>query len=285
MAKLTGDEMEFLYPIQSVTIHPGGHLTVNRASRFKPQIGPNNGKEKITNLSKKSLRRLNHIMQCTTTELNSMITLTYGEYYPPNGKIVKKDWGKIRQFILQYTDDYIWFLEFQKRGAPHLHILLSIDEIAPYMRLSLLSTWVRSQIKSNWWQMVCPIDQRDQQFCRLIKFNAHPTIWEMIRKPDGAKRYVAKYATKTHQKEVPARFSDVGRFWGASKSVSRVLGVTVDTSAWELHKLLEKFDHSAARQDIPPKFIWSVTDDTPKTNGTRTSDGSSDAGKLLRSQS
>lgn len=256
--KLSPSDIEYLYPVQSLTLHPHGSITVNRAARYKPVVTANNGKAEVRYLSAKSLRRLNHIMQSTLIEFNSMITLTYGKFYPTDGKIIKEDLRKVRQLLLRYTDNYLWFLEFQKRGAPHFHILTEVEAITPKMRTALLSIWVTAQVKQEYFWAEVPVGDRAMEWCKIVRFNAAPQIWEPIREKDGAKHYVAKYATKTHQKEVPARFTNVGRFWGCSRQVKKILGVTIDATVADLQRLLEQHNHKAAKMDYKPKYLWGV---------------------------
>jgi hypothetical protein len=91
---------------------------------------------------------------------------------------------------------------------------------------------------------------------------SHFSTWEAIKKQDGAKRYVAKYACKPYQKVVPIWFGDIGRFWGCSKGVRenretpRVIALTED----ELRQILRDAGHGVAEWDVPPKHIWGVGD-------------------------
>jgi hypothetical protein len=58
--------------------------------------------------------------------------------------------------------------------------------------------------------------------------------WEVIKKTDGAVRYVAKYAKKQKQKEVPEGYQNVGRFWGTSPDVKAVPVQTLEMTAPEI---------------------------------------------------
>ncbi|GAH86880.1 unnamed protein product, partial [marine sediment metagenome] len=55
-----------------------------------------------------------------------MVTLTYPAVFPKNGKVVKKHLNVMLKW-LKYrlpAKNYLWFFEWQRRGAPHVHILL-----------------------------------------------------------------------------------------------------------------------------------------------------------------
>jgi len=83
-----------------------------------------------------------------------------------------------------------WWLEFQARGAPHLHYLYTTP--VPWQEAA--AAWSR-----------CIGDPE------LIKTG---TKYEKLRKPESIASYVAKYATKWDQKIVPEEYRKCGRFWG-----------------------------------------------------------------------
>jgi hypothetical protein len=80
----------------------------------------------------------------------------------------------------------------------------------------------------------------------------------MIRDKDGAKRYVAKYAGKPHQKEVPEWYWDVGRFWGNSRGVKenrekpQIYMADEDT----IREMLHEQGKGTAQWDVLPKYLW-----------------------------
>lgn len=160
-------------------------------------------------LSKKSRRRLAFVANNTQVVFRTMVTLTYPKQFETDGQIVK---GHLRTFLQWCRDrfdrpSYLWFLEFQRRGAPHIHILLDCplpsdkDE-----RVELFYIVAR-----RWYEIVGSGD---------VRHRAAGTRCEGIRKPDGAARYCLKYAYKTEQKCVPKAYQNVGRFWGCSRDVT-----------------------------------------------------------------
>ena len=90
-------------------------------------------------------------MQCTQVEFRSMLTLTYPQHYPMDGSIVKTDVGAVVQKIRRREWEYLWFLEFQKRGAPHLHVLLSVGEVTPAMRVDFGLYWTTRIALGEWY--------------------------------------------------------------------------------------------------------------------------------------
>lgn len=90
-----------------------------------------------------------------------------------------------------------WFLEFQKRGAPHFHGI--IDKEVNY-----------DELRKEWYKIVNSNDPK-----HLI-YGVHMSE---IRSNDGYAHYLTGYLTKEEQKIVPDEFQDVGRFWGYSRSL------------------------------------------------------------------
>lgn len=102
----------------------------------------------------------------------------------------------------------LWFCEFQRRGAPHLHILLW----GP--RLSELDTREFAAWASSSWADVVghenPVERE--------KHLRAGTRVERVRRPHFG--YAVKYASKMEQKRVPDGFRDVGRFWGVWRNAA-----------------------------------------------------------------
>ena len=92
----------------------------------------------------------------------------------------------------------------------------------------------------NWYRIVGSGDEKHLQAgCRT----------ERLRKPDGARRYVVKEATKMYQKVVPAEYRNVGRFWGCSRAVMPTAIASVRATEDDVRGVLEgwKYAPSADR--------------------------------------
>lgn len=79
--------------------------------------------------------------------------------------------------------------------------------------------------------------------------------WEGIRKKNGAKWYILKYASKFKQKHVPSNFRNVGRFWGLSGDVARRDFHEVEVTDEEIRDYLDSKALSVTKRDILPKQI------------------------------
>lgn len=142
----------------------------------------------------------------------SFLTLSYGQNFPRNGRIVARHQNAFHsQLRKRYPDvEYAWMKEFQERGAAHFHYLLNIAEY-DIDREWLAKVWARivgggEKVR---WQ------------------HTRPEVWEAFREKDGAIRYVGKYLRKSqeedgkNQKKVPVDKGWVhwGRWWGMSDGV------------------------------------------------------------------
>jgi hypothetical protein len=167
----------------------------------QPDLAP---RENCRAWSKKSRKRLMFVALNTDVVFRSMVTLTYPQAFPKDGKVVKKHLHAMITWLQYHTSksNYLWFFEWQRRGAPHVHILLE----------SLLRDFVLAKDVSAAWYRIC--DSGDE------KHLLAGTRCEMLRKKNGAVRYALKYASKMRQKRVPDDFINVGRMWGHSRPVA-----------------------------------------------------------------
>lgn len=139
--------------------------------------------------------RLRRVIDNFWADFRVFGTLTYGAEYPRDCRVVKGHmrafWERLRR--VGYFDAHVlvWFLEFQARGAPHVHFVASGYISKEWLALA----W--SQITNG-----------NRSACSRI---------EELRNARAAGAYAKKvsgYAAKAYQKEVPPDVVNVGRFWG-----------------------------------------------------------------------
>ncbi len=133
--------------------------------------------------------------------------------FSPSGKVAKRHLDVFQKRITRYLKTFgvsswgcLWFLEFQKRGAPHFHLLFfgfgfKLFDLAAFQK------W----LSQAWADIVAHADS--------VEFQKHlnaGTKAEWCRKEHFG--YALKYASKLEQKSVPAEFADIGRFWGCWNS-------------------------------------------------------------------
>lgn len=165
--------------------------------KFKPTK-----RAEVKEFSKKARNRLAFVAANTDVDFRTLITLTYPGRYESDGKTVKRH---LRAFLMRLrrsdrANSYLWFLEFQKRGAPHFHILIT----TPFHPAMI------GFVADAWYEIV---DGKDP------KHLSAGTRVEAVRNQDGARRYALKYAGKMRQKRVPADYRNCGRFFGYSRDV------------------------------------------------------------------
>lgn len=213
---------------------------------------------KVTVFSKKSRQRLAFTVNNTTVEFRTMVTLTYPREYPTNGKAVKKHlnafltWARRRFSPLSY----IWFLEFQKRGAPHIHLLL--DYVLP--QTSGLCVTVYREVGKRWFDIVGSGD---------AKHAVAGTRTERIRKPDGAARYALKYCYKMEQKWIPLDFRDVGRFWGCSRGVKPTEPRVIPMDDGTVRGILMDWDYSPDSHTLVYQTLYGCAERFDESNAVR----------------
>lgn len=197
----------------------GGALCVYKTTIDGPMAGQGKRGE-VTELSINSRNRLAFVASNADCRWASMITLTYGAQYPDNGRDSKRDLNAFLTALRRTVGKglkYLWFLEFQARGAPHYHILLSVEYNAD-IAVKLINAWV---------DIVSGYVEQDADKENIEKFNRHKggtDFWQNARSLSGLSHYAVKYATKTQQKSVPPQYANVGRFWGCSRNLVEYVG-------------------------------------------------------------
>ena len=198
-------------------------------------------------LSDDSLKRLAFVANNADVEFRSMITLTYPNEFPVDGKQVKTD---LNHFLVSLKRKngrviYLWFLEFQKRGAPHFHILLNIGLPEDGRDRDKAYAW----LSEVWFKIV----KSGDDLHRLAG-----TRWENLRDKEGGRHYVVKYCSKTYQKLVPEGYRQVGRFWGCSRllTVTPVLIRVADEN--EIRKSLSEWPYLANTESFMPRVLYNA---------------------------
>jgi hypothetical protein len=174
--------VEFWYGGSKIKVHNG--MSANR------QAG--GGVRGLATFSQNSRRRLmRKIAEMKRGNRPVFVTLTYPKEYSENYQDWKRDLDTFgKRFMRRFPKGaYIWKLEFQKRGAPHYHLLVWGVKYADLLE------WV----SSNWFHTVGSNDQK-----HLLA----GTRVEKIRSYKGVMAYASKYMTKEENK------AGVGRFWG-----------------------------------------------------------------------
>lgn len=185
-----------VYP-RDVKIHFSAILSTPKFVSEPEKEKRRSKRSKVIRFTKKSERNLRLIVRNSEDIWKVWIDLTYPESFPIDGKKCKSHLNSFLQFLRRKKIPYLWRLEFQKRNAPHFHLLVSdfVD-----MR----------EIKERWYSIVGSGDENH--------YNAG-TSADWIKSKRQLYYRVQKYLLKRDQSIVPEGFENVGRFWGASRNI------------------------------------------------------------------
>jgi hypothetical protein len=138
-----------------------------------------------------SRRTLNHKVRNLSEPLPVLLTLTYPLEFPADGRKVKRDWRCMRKWLTRRGRGGLMVVEFQERGAPHLHVYINgrVDKDA---------------VREAWWEIVGSGDANHRKAGTRV---------EKLRQGHAMLMYVQKYISKQQQKQVPEGYENVGRFW------------------------------------------------------------------------
>lgn len=187
--------------IETFEVYKNDVKVTYKTDNRRANVLEKSGKKKQGELSSKSLKKLAFYAQNTAVKFVSFVTLTYPGVFPRNGQEVKRHLNRFLSWMRsKYKGvEYLWFMEFQRRGAPHFHVMTSVD-----------MTTDKEEVSERWYRAVGSGDERHLKAGTNV---------QKLRSEDGSARYVSKYASKAYQKRVPKDYLDCGRFWGSSRGV------------------------------------------------------------------
>ena len=261
---LSSQQINSIYPVVGMTVYPRTWVIHRCSTVTFHQTKSHLGGGMITRLSRRSLNNFIFRVSNYAGEWLSLLTLTYGQNYPLEGRRIKDDWNA---FVLSMRRnfgpfEYFWFLEFQDRGAPHLHVCLSIGPPCDADREIMADLWARIAERYNFpftrcrWQqgVLCPVSEEGTRD-PVRRNHKRRAVWEGIRERDGAIRYVVSYATKPRQKEVPKEYRNVGRFWATSRGVKLPEGMTMGATEAQIREILGYVRPDMEKWEVLPKII------------------------------
>lgn len=154
-------------------------------------------RSRILKFSKRSARRLRFVIRNSENLWKAFVTLTYPQNFPSNGNQTKKHLNVFLQYLRRKNIKFTWVLEFQSRGAPHYHLIVS-DFIHKH------------ELSQVWYRIVGSKDEKHLKAGTGI---------EAIKSKGHLYGYLSNYIKKLDQKTPPEGFENVGRFWGASRNL------------------------------------------------------------------
>jgi hypothetical protein len=264
MLNLTPDQINSMFPVVGIIRYPGGVQVRRSCSLVLSQMRHLHLRGTIDMVSKRSLNRLALLVRSCGVDFKSVWTLTYGVNYPMSGREAKRH---LNHFLVQSKRtfgvfEYVWIIEFQQRGACHFHVATTLEPPSAIDRSVFASLWSAISTPYSWlYTSLEDVGGRLVEDQTLLTDRAvydvhnHRKSWEAIRKKDGIHRYMAKYANKLKQKEVPYFYSDVGRFWGASRGVKLPEGKYYHGSDGDVRALAAAYGRDISSWRVLPKII------------------------------
>jgi len=180
-----------------ITFYSDGSLLMVTKNRLNPYAGNKRDwiRGKVTKFSRRSRTNLMRTLaKISKKKLPLFVTLTYPAEYPEDHEVYKADLDKFFKRLKYRFSEFacIWKLEFQKRGAPHYHLLVWG-----------LSIHTRQIISKLWYEVVSSGDEKHLRAGTQV---------QRIRSWRGVMSYASKYMGKLETNEQ----GHPGRFWGVS---------------------------------------------------------------------
>lgn len=179
-----------------ITVYDGGEMiaVAFRASSTRPISRGRRGKIKFfSKSSRRNLLRTIGKLQCNQRVF--FCTLTYPAAYP-DCKAAKRHLDTFGKRLVRRlpSASFVWRLEWQKRGAPHFHLLM--------FGVQLPTKALRRYISRVWFEVVGSGD--DKHLSAGVQV-------DKMRSWRGVMAYCGKYVAKV----APVGEDNPGRLWGA----------------------------------------------------------------------
>lgn len=202
-----------------------------RGTRSRSGFGEKPKPKNFTNASGQKLRECGAAIDHHQSDLSKIhcatLTLPCGTHESFDcisrfsGWIINRLFQPIRD---KYGSECLWFFvwEYQKRGAPHLHIAVSHDRDGEAKRIGdkLICDWIKILHQLSDLSGVCLFTSHKGDRCTLPKFYQNDN--QAMRK--GLGRYFSKYAGKKESKQAwYCQKYPVSRFWGCCYELKRII--------------------------------------------------------------
>ena len=205
-------------PMMQVKIRPGcitaGVVNIGPRSASADKV-----RGSVESFTDSSRRRLLSWLACAKPSYRIMVTLTV-PHLEKDGAVFKNRLDRFLVAVMRNAPEngsVTWFLEFQKRGAPHVHMLTNFK---------IKKDWVAEKWTRLWEERLKDLLGHTGGETAAIHMRNASTRVEWLRSASVMKKYASKYSAKTNQKEVPEDYAHVGRFWGIRGDRTRVAAAT-----------------------------------------------------------
>lgn len=176
----------------------------------------------VTGFSFKSRRRCRLVLRNIAKHMAFTFGLTYPADFPTDGRRVKENLFALLAWLRRRGVGYFWIIEFQERGAPHFHGLLTGS--VTFLELSQA------------WNRIISADR--SEYLGNIDALYHGVYLSSIDSQEALASYFTEYMKKLQQKIVPVQYSGVGRYWGFTRSLLAVKVQSVQGDYRQLSRLI-----------------------------------------------
>jgi len=160
----------------------------------------------------------------------AMVTYTYPREFSTDGLLVRRHREAMKMRITRKwgPPKGAWVLEFQKRGAPHLHTYVGLPDVPEDVFLA----WA----KRAWYEIVGSEDWRHLYQGVDVRRAFYGRAEENARRVAD---YFWRESGKLEQKQVPEEYVNVGRFWGYWGLRPQVERTSISVHEWvEMRRLM-----------------------------------------------
>lgn len=179
---------------------------INKQHRERPYMSRRGDVRQFSESSRKRLLRIFSRIQISNYKAMHFVTLTYHEAWREADHNPQKDLNSFLQSLRDKYEsiDYIWRLEFQKRGAPHYHLIIMFPNGTKAPKYSEFLKYC----VSSWHRIADP--ESDDHAAFGVQ-GAQLNDYRM------AFAYCSKYSAK---EESSNEFEYKGRRWGTSTTLA-----------------------------------------------------------------
>ena len=195
----------------------------------------------------------------------AMVTLTYPadwQTVAPDGQTVK---AQLKAFRKRYERAWgeplvaFWKLEFQARGAPHIHLFMAPPHGRSAAVRSMPGLPFRDWLSTAWAQVVAHPDP--DEYRKHLAAGTAVDYREGLKAKDPKRLavYFGKHGTyrgKEYQHDVPPEWSGTGRWWGYWHLRPLVVAVELDQADYIMAKRIAR--RHAARHPVAGSWVKPV---------------------------
>ena len=242
--------------------------TILKKENVKPR-------QAITSFSERSAKRCKFALRNSIHLMKAIVCLTYPSEYPEDGRAFKRHLDTFQKRLKRLSIQGFTCMEFQERGAPHYHILIT----------GILD---RHELSRMWFEIVNSGDPQHLQAGTSIQFivddddyrlepdrvryremkrKGRKNVKRMFIARAEAESYMIGYFKKMNQKVIPDHIKNAGRFWSHNRGlVAKLHAVVLSGNDHDLKRkvrLLRRWYMSKLRSwgirykgQFLPEIIW-----------------------------